>query len=235
MKRLIYLFSFSFLVFTCSNPSTIDPDPNSLDPQDPTLINKLTVSLQFPHKDELCNTGINVTLTHSTVFFEWEASDIAESYTIFVTNLVDGNTIQEDYTEDKIGIVLDRATPYSWYVISKAGTKTAESETWKFYNAGDGVETYAPFPATIDAPAMAASVSPGTVTLKWTGSDVDNDIVGYDVYLGTTNNPDIHANNVTTSTLDVSVSSGTIYYWKVVTKDAIGNTSESGVFQFRVL
>ncbi len=235
MKRLIYIFSLSLLMFACSSPSTIEPDPDTLDPEEPSQIERLTVSLQFPHKDGLCNIGADITPTESTVVFEWEASEIAESYSIFVTNLVDGSTIEDETTEDKIGIVLNRATPYSWYVISKRGTVIAESETWKFYNSGPGVETYAPFPATINSPDMAASVNAGNVTLRWTGSDVDNDIASYDVYLGTNNNPDIHASDVTASELNVSVTSGTIYYWKIITKDATGNTSESGVFQFRVL
>jgi hypothetical protein len=33
---------------------------------------------------------------------------------------------------------------------------------------------------------------------------------------------------------DVSVSSSTTYYWKVITRDSKGNTSESEVGQFRV-
>ncbi|GGD26120.1 hypothetical protein [Hyunsoonleella pacifica] len=235
MKKIIYVICFSFLVFACSNPSTIEPDPISVDPEEPSEIDKLTVSLQFPHKDELCNTGANITPTQSTVFFEWEASDVADGYRIFVTNLIDGSTIEEETTEDKIGIVINRATPYSWYVQSKRGTITAESETWKFYNSGPGVETYAPFPATINAPDMAASVNAGTVTLIWSGSDVDDDIVNYDVYLGTSNTPDIHASAVTATQLDVTVSSGAIYHWKIVTRDATGNTSESSLFQFRVL
>ncbi|WP_042242546.1 hypothetical protein [Jejuia pallidilutea] len=235
MKRVIYIFSLNLLLLACSSPSTIDPDPDTLDPEAPSQIERLTVNLQFPHKDGLCNIGADITPTQSTVIFEWEASEIAESYTVFVTNLVDGTSIQQDSNEDKIGIVLDRATPYAWYVVSKRGTVTAESETWKFYNSGPGVETHAPFPATINAPAMAASVNSGNVTLRWTGSDVDNDIASYDVYLGTNNNPDIHAADVTASALNVSVTSGTIYYWKIVTKDAVGNTSMSGIFQFRVL
>jgi len=235
MKRLVYTFSLSFLLFACGSPSTIDPDPNSLDPEAPSQIEKLKVSLQFPHKNGLCNIGADITPTTSTVFFEWEASTLAESYTIYITNLVDGSKIEASTIDDTIGIVLDRATPYSWYIASKLASVTVESETWKFYNSGPGVETYAPFPATINAPEMAASINTANVTLQWTGSDVDNDIATYDVYLGANNNPDVYAANVTASELQVSVTSGMIYYWKIVTKDEVGNTSESGVFQFEVL
>lgn len=235
MKKIVYIFCLIFLVISCSNPSTIDPDPNSLDPEEPSQIDRLTVNLQFPHKDGLCNIGADITPTTSTVFFEWEASEIADKYKIFVTNLVNGETIEEETTDDKIGILLDRATPYSWYVESERGSTIAESETWKFYNAGPGVQTYAPFPAVLNAPQMAASVNAPSVTLQWGGSDVDNDIEAYDVYFGTNNNPDIFASEVINNQIDVSVSSGTIYYWKIVTKDSVGNTSDSEIFQFRVL
>ncbi len=229
------MFCIAIFVFACSNSSPGDDNPNGEEGENPTANDKLKVNLQFPHKDALCNTGTDITPTQSTVVFEWEASDIAESYTIFVTNLVDGSSIEEDSSEDKIGIVLNRATPYSWYVVSKNTSRTVESDTWKFYNAGEGVENYVPFPATINAPAMAADVNAGNVTLRWTGSDIDNDIAGYDVYFGTNNNPDIYESDVTASELNVSVTSATIYYWKIVTKDAIGNASDSGVFQFSVL
>ncbi|MEW4922983.1 hypothetical protein [Algibacter sp. 2305UL17-15] len=235
MRKLIYSLYFVVCCFGCSGNSSDDINSEENPDGTPNPESPLIVNLQFPHEDGLCNLGTNFTPTQSTVFFEWEASTIAESYTIYIVNLIDGTSIQESTAEDKIGIVISRATPYSWYVESTAGSKTEKSDTWKFYNAGPGVETYAPFPATITAPAMASAVNGPNVTLQWTGSDVDDDIVGYDVYLGTSNNPDVHTSNVTASELSVSVTSGAIYYWKVVTKDAVGNTSESGIFQFRVL
>lgn len=236
MKKIIYIFCIVSLCYNCGGSDDLNTGEETENPVgDGNTETPLRVNLQFPHKNELCNLGANMTPTQSTVFFEWEASTIAESYTIFITNLVDGSKIEDQTSEDKIGIVLDRATPYSWYVESKAGSQTAESETWKFYNAGLGVETYAPFPAVLDAPAMASIVNAGSVNLQWTGSDVDNDIAGYDVYLGTNNNPDIFASDVINSQLDVTVISGTIYYWKIVTRDSNENTSESGIFQFRVL
>lgn len=236
MKKLIFIVCFAILGVACSSSDSIEEGANGENPdENENQAPELKVNLQFPHEDGLCNVGTNITPTQSTVVFEWEASTIAEGYTITVTNLISGNTIVDETTEDKIGIVLNRATPYSWFVASKAGARTENSDVWKFYNAGPGVQTYAPFPATLNAPNMAASVNAGNVTLLWTGSDVDDDIAGYDVYFGTSNNPSIHASDVSASQLQVSVASGTIYYWKIVTKDATGNTSESGTFQFRVL
>jgi len=38
-----------------------------------------------------------------------------------------------------------------------------------------------------------------------------------------------------TEELKVSVAFDTVYYWQIVTIDAAGNTSTSGVYSFRVL
>ncbi len=85
---------------------------------------------------------------------------------------------------------------------------------------------------------MGQSVSAvgGKINLSWQGSDADNDITSYDVYLGTAANTMALAKaNVTDAFLNANiVVSGTVYYWKVVTKDAKGNTSDSGVFNFKV-
>ena len=98
------------------------------------------------------------------------------------------------------------------------------------------MQSYTPFPAAIVAPSMAQSIAnTNSVTLKWTGSDVDDDIVGYDVYFGTQANPSIHDSDITANEANVSVTTGTIYYWKVITKDQEGNTSDSGLYQFKVL
>ena len=57
----------------------------------------------------------------------------------------------------------------------------------------------------------------------------------FKVYLGTTNSPSVLQSNQIASVLsNVSVSSATTYYWKVVTKDLKGNTSDSGVYSFTV-
>ena len=82
---------------------------------------------------------------------------------------------------------------------------------------------------------MAQSIpATSSVTLQWNGSDVDDDIIGYDVHFGSAIEPPVYASDISVNQLSVSVMSGTIYYWNVVTKDAAGNTSESGVYQFLV-
>ena len=82
---------------------------------------------------------------------------------------------------------------------------------------------------------MAQRITPvaGKITLQWTGSDVDNDILNYDIYLGTTASPGLlKAAQTGLSLPDVAVNANTTYYWKVITRDSKGNTSDSGVYVF---
>ena len=120
---------------------------------------------------------------------------------------------------------------------SNSSTTTTQSDTWKFYNAGLGTVSHPPFPADNLSPAYGQNVTAtgGTVNLTWTASDPDNDIAGYDVYFGTTATPTISKSNITDKFMNgVAVTSGITYYWKIVSKDNQGNTSDSGVFQFKV-
>ncbi|MEO6632466.1 MAG: hypothetical protein ABIN13_12105 [Mucilaginibacter sp.] len=140
---------------------------------------------------------------------------------------------------NQVTATLLRNTPYSWYVVSKSTTTTvtAQSDTWKFYLAGAGVTSYSPFPATITAPIFGLNLSAGTtaVNLTWTGSDVDNDLATYDVYFGTASNPPLLKSGVTNMFLNaVPLTAGNTYYWKVITKDSQSNTSDSGVYKFKV-
>ncbi|MEM1003390.1 MAG: hypothetical protein AAGH46_12155 [Bacteroidota bacterium] len=194
------------------------------------------VQLVFPAKDDLCNEGINFTLTESTVFFEWESNDNAISYDLTLENLITGSIQQFSTEEEILPITIARATAFRWYVNYNLSGEIKKSEVWNFYNAGPGIETFPPFPADLLFPEMAESLSPvNSITLQWSGSDLDNDIIDYDLYFGLNNPPDLLSSDLTVDVLTVSVSPGNSYYWKVVTKDALGNTSESNTFQFRVL
>lgn len=238
MKKLIYIICLSVLIYGCSNSSTDDGDSgeNPVTPEEENADSPLIVSLLFPHENSLCTSGTIISDTESSVLFEWRASDTADNYKIIVEDLFTGNILESSTTEDKIALVINRATPYAWYVESSSGTDTEKSETWKFHNAGPGVESYVPFPASIVLPTMAQLIATtSNITLQWTGADLDNDIVGYDVYFGTSSEPPIHSNSINYNELSVSVSANTIYYWKVITKDALGHTSDSGVFQFKIL
>ncbi|AUP80576.1 fibronectin type III domain-containing protein [Flavivirga eckloniae] len=192
-------------------------------------------ALLFPLENSECNEGTIVSDEMSTVPFEWEASENTDSYTLVIENLLD-NTVKNVNTQSTtVQETILRGVPYAWLVVSKVNgsTQTAISPKWRFYNAGAPVENHAPFPAELVSPVMGglAVTSPD---LKWTGSDIDNDIESYDVYLDTANPPTTLLTNTSSSNASgTNLNPDTVYYWKVVTKDGHGNTSQSPVFEFR--
>jgi hypothetical protein len=193
--------------------------------------------LTAPAKDQTCTNGTVLSNTESSVAFSWNASANTDAYELTVKNLLTQKDIVQQTTTPNATVTLSRNTPYSWSVTSKKAKASAQSETWKFYNAGAGVTSYAPFPADIITPAFGEILSPanGKVNLTWKGSSVDNNISGYVVYFGPNNNPDIFRERITDAFVnDVTVSTNTTYYWRVVTVDKNGNISDSGMQNFYV-
>ena len=195
----------------------------------------------FPEKNSECTTGIDQDATTSRVTFQWQRSDNTDSYELRVTN-INSNTVQTISTQSTTAsLPLLKGQPYSWLVRSRNNQvdNTISSEMWSFYNAGSRT-TFAPFPAEILDPSMSERVFKdinNEVTLSWSASDLDNDIENIEVYFSEQNPPtDLEAtlSNLAT-TLKVSVISGTTYYWNVVTRDAEGNATNSGIYSFSVL
>jgi hypothetical protein len=194
--------------------------------------------LSFPAQSAVCTTGAIISDTISTIIFTWSAASNAESYDLYLKNLLTSVTTTQSTGQPQLSVNLARNTPFSWYVISKSSktSATAQSDTWKFYNAGKGTVYYAPFPADLTSPTFGQVVTTTTINLTWKGSSVLNGtIANYDVYFGTSTIPYLLKSGVTDSFLsNVNVTTKSTYYWKIITRDILGNTSDSGVFQFSV-
>lgn len=196
-------------------------------------------TLVFPINNSVCEEGTIISTTENKINFTWNSSKNTESYEFSIKNLITGMSIVKIVNVPNIEINLSRNTPYSWFVSSKSTKNTfiAKSESWKFYNSGPGLISYSPFPAEIISPKKNEVVQPisGNINLEWKGSDVDGDILNYDVYFGTSNSPLILSSKLTTNSLNnVAVKENTTYYWKVMTRDTKGNVSDSGLYQFSV-
>ncbi|WP_370479952.1 hypothetical protein [Tamlana flava] len=233
MKKSVIYFVIGFfsfpVVFNCSG-SDSDPDPVVITPPgEATLI--------FPNENSECTEGTNVTSTESDVTFDWNDALNADSYQLYLKNLDTQETSNYSSVNSQFTLTLLRSTPYSWYVVSKnSGTQTTQSATWKFYNAGEAVSSYAPFPAELVSPEMGTSLEASLtdVLLQWAGSDIDNDIESYDVIFGTENTPINNLGSTSQVNFSANVTSGTTYYWRVISNDSQGNSSESEIFQFKV-
>lgn len=232
MKKYLLHITISIIIISCSSGGSDDPEPT------PTQKNPEAATLVYPEQNSECTTGTNITTTNSTVEFEWNKSDHTDSYELSLKNLVTGVVTKHTSSTNKMNIDLLRATPYSWYVVSKSNkvSNTAQSVTWKFYNAGEGIVSHAPFPADVVAPTNNTNIATtDKVTLDWNGSDIDNDISTYDIYFGTTTPlPLIKTDHSESSLTDIAVASGVTYYWYIITKDEEGNNSQSETFNFSV-
>ena len=224
-KNIILVFIIG-IVISCSKDGN-DPVPG-LPPSSSTLI--------FPENNTECNEGTILSDTSSEVIFKWTVSANTDSYTLKIKNLDTNMTRNINSNSNEFAVPILRGAPYSWSVISKSNSssQTAESEVWKFYNAGLPKESHPPFPAEVISPKSGSSIGSGTTTLEWQCTDIDNDIAFYEILLDTANPPITVVGETSNNTLNVSVSSGLIYYWKVITTDVVGNASDSEVFQFKV-
>ena len=197
--------------------------------------------LIFPEASSECTTGISISADLSQVTFQWQEAKNTDFYTLTAVNLFT-NTPQTLTTESTTAaLTLEKGAPYSWSIVSGNSNVevTASSETWLFYNAGSQT-TYPPFPAQIEYPKSGSPVladENGQIVLKWLGADVENDITSYELYFSDNNPPETLLTGLpaATSEIAVDVSPDQIYFWRIVTTDASGNTSDSGIFDFRVL
>jgi len=197
-----------------------------------------SVSLVFPENNSECTEGQSLNTEESGITFRWQAGTNADSYEVNVRNLEANDAGVFNATTNEASISLLKNTPYEWFVVSKnsGSDQTATSAKWRFYNAGEGVLNYAPFPAEVVSPTRGQSVnSTGSITLQWEGNDVDNDITEYEVFFGTDANPTAILGTTAQSSLEATISSGQTYYWRVTTKDGSGNTSQSAIFDFKTL
>ncbi|WP_426328873.1 hypothetical protein [Pedobacter sp. R-06] len=226
MRKYIAIILITAALFTsCSKKDTtyIKPDPQ------PAV-------LTYPAQNSVCTSGTVISTTQSTITFTWNSASNTDNYEINIKNLLTNAVTTVTTSTNQLSVNLDRDMPYSWYVLSKASalSTTAKSEVWKFYSAGTGSVSHPPFPADNLSNIFGQGTASGTVNLTWTASDPDNDISGYDVYFGTSSTPPFYKTSITDKFLNsIAVTSGTTYYWKVITKDLAGNTSDSGIFQFK--
>lgn len=221
--------AITVLAILCSMCKKKDP------PQPPG-----SATLVFPENNSECTTGTDSGPNTSMVEFRWQAAPNTDTYELRATDVATNTTQTISTTSLSARLPLQKGALYTWLVSTKNAAVLQEttSQTWRFYNAG--FETsYAPFPAEIIAPGLGESVFKSInneVALRWSGSDIDGDIEGYELYFSTEKPPTSLVATITTgsTTRNVSVESDQVYYWKVLTFDREGNTSDSGVFEFKV-
>jgi len=217
-------FFLSFIFFSCG------PDPIPV--PEPSL-------LIAPSNLNTCNTASRINDLERQVRFQWTAPLNTESYNLVVQNTLTGE--QQTITTSLLteSIILTSGAPYQWYVISKSSLTVEEgkSSIWYFYLEGNPQASHFPFPALLLSPSDELIVSlnaSNAFTFEWEGNDLDNDIQGYDFYLGTSSsflNKEREA--ITSQQVTLVLISNTIYFWQIISKDLQGNRSTSEIYQFQ--
>ena len=222
MKLLRFLFIA--LLFSCSGED---------DAPVPEVAEKpLKANLEYPHLNSRCTEGSTGVEGKTEITFQWESGENTSSQVLVIKNLRTGEIISFNPPGDSFPVVLDTNTPYSWYVTAynKTTPEGVKSSVWKFYTSGKGVTNYAPFPAELISPTMGAEVEAGAnrIRLEWEGNDVDGESLKYDLYFGEDAEfSSVFRAGITNSYFEAEVAPGKSYYWKVVSRDPVGNTSES--------
>lgn len=195
--------------------------------------------LLAPSNLNTCNSATRINDLERQVRFQWTATLNTESYNLVVQNTLTGE--QQTITTSLLteSIVLNSGTPYQWYVISKSSLTLAEgkSSIWHFYLEGNPQESHFPFPAILLVPSDELIVSlnaSNAFTFEWEGNDLDNDIQGYDFYLGTSSSSlNKEREAITSQQVTLVLIPNTIYFWQIISKDLQGNQSTSEIYQFQ--
>ena len=226
--KILLISVFLFLLATsCSK------DNNSKDLE----VTPTQIQLIFPENISECIEGSITSATQSEVIFRWSPTENTKNYELNITNLILSASKTYSTENTELPITIDRGTPYSWYVASKNNLKTTVSDIWSFYNSGNQTEYFIPFPAQNISPKIGVVLpsNQNSVTLEWDGNDLDSDILEYDLYFDDRNPPDIYQEKIKENRITgLPISSANTYYWKITTRDELGNESASNIFVFEV-
>ena len=198
-----------------------------------------TTVLSLPANNTACLQGTSASGTTASVSFAWRSAGNADSYQLVIKNLNTQAAATYTTKDTLYTATLAINTPYSWTITATNTSGKTTSNSWKFYLSGAASSSYAPFAADLTSPASGTTIASNgaasvQITFQWTGSDPDNDIASYSLYLDNTNATTAVVTSQTASTATRTLTSGKTYYWKVVTTDKIGNTSVSSINSFSI-
>lgn len=240
MKRITYLMFCLLVLLSCSKNDDGDskaPPPDTTQVPDGTTPDESKQSpnptpnpstenqppgipdLIFPEMDQLC--------LGSELIFDWaDATDPEENVLTYqlqistnraFTDLVEDLTVSDTNVE----LVMEKGHDYYWRVlaIDENNEKGEFSPSRAFYVEGEASSNHVPFIPALVEPQHNSNVSPQNVVLRWESSDLDDDTLTYDIYLGTTENPELYEVGRWQNNLEVDLEPNQNYYWKVLVSD----------------
>ena len=166
----------------------------------------------------------------------WEGSDPDGDVLVYAVQVKEYDYIvfsaSTPNTAIETGLALLRETLYTWRVIASDGIELTEGPWWSL--STPEWTNLPPYPPVDPTPANGAGGIFLTQTLFWVADDPDeDDVLTFDVYLGTDPDPPLAASGVTqTAWAPPALDYSTEYYWRVLARDSRGDSTSSAVWTF---
>ncbi len=229
MKHIYIILLSSLLLLSCNANDEFIVSTNPLVPN----IEPETPSLLFPTNNLVC--------TNFNLQFDWNASrDIngdVLTYVIEISTDINFSSILFTTVTSQTAhtFTLEKGIPYYWRVKARdpGGKESGYSAIQTFFTEPEAGINNIPYIPTVVSPLVRTTVSGTNITLDWNATDKDKDPLVFDLYFGNTNPPTLFAENITTSSFDVTVLVNTEYYWRIVSKDDNQGVTIGQVWSFK--
>lgn len=207
----------------------------------------------YQGQSHLLATTVDRYQTMATFFVSWPGSEVSTTLVSPSGRFIDSSSLSADVYHAKDATYEIYTVSYpevGEWKINLYGTSLAAGGEMVYVRVTSQGPSYIYLPVVLHnsshifspPPFMAYnpvpfdnSVNQSTfVTFSWDGGDPNNDPVTYDVYLGHT--PDtmtlVYANSPIDSYYPGSLEENTTYYWKIITQDIYGASTEGATWKF---
>jgi len=223
MKHIVYII-LAVLVTGCTD-SGGDPIDSNSPPSAPVATNPTNNSICQPEDLEFQWTASSDSDGDELVY-EIELSQDPEFSTIYKSGKTTSTT--------KVFSV-QKGTHYFWRVKAEDDNDNSSdySEVFQFISEVEAETNYIPFSPELVAPTEGIEIEGTSISLEWICSDADDDTLSYDIFFGTTQNPEKTDSDWTSTSITYSnLNDDMTYYWYVVAKDGSGSSSRSKLWNF---
>ena len=229
MKKIMLSVLISSVLLGCSSGG------NSGDDTHIPPVNKA------PTIPALVSPSNNLLCIDNTLEFTWNAATDADGdaikYKIEISKGNQFSSIDKTATTTTTSntFTLEKGIDYYWRVeaIDSKNESSGFSSVFNLYTEGEGIANHLPFAPELVKPELSSTIESGTTTLEWSGSDTDGDALTYDVYFDENNPPtSLVSENQSQATYNVSTTSTSTYYWKIVVKDDKGGETIGQIWEF---